>query len=209
MNKITYPVLLKKAGLMSQIMNTASFEAQSFQIQAVNLHISILKSGLQLRSAFSNLESLGAVDERIRRDKQKSRMVAVLQAHSQLKSHMAKLEELIDQKIRKADGAEREQVDDLSVDLLGLESGGPFQSILESEMVYDTLSRHFVLHAEALNNHSKRIENSLTQADWKATLVSSDSIEKILEAGGKLLKIELKAVAFKSALENLEQETLE
>ena len=63
MNKITYPVLLKKAGLMSQIMNTASFEAQSFQIQAVNLHISILKSGLQLRSAFSNLESLGAVDE--------------------------------------------------------------------------------------------------------------------------------------------------
>ena len=210
-DKITYAVLMKKTGLMMQIMKSCNFETGSLEIDAVNLHILILKSGLQLRTAFSALASLGeSVDERIRRDKQKSRMVGALQAHALLKSHMVKLEDMIDRHIRKADSAQRELLQDLTVDLLGLESGSAFQHMLEHDLLYDTMSRHFVVHGESLHNMCKKIEKGLENVtkenNWKATLVSADPIEKVLEAGSKLLKMELKAVPFKTTLETLEQE---
>ncbi len=214
-NEMTYNQLVKKTGLMNMVRALAGYGECTIEAQAVLNHSTILKAGLSFRNAANNLESLGPVDERVRRDKQKSRLSSVLQGHAQLISHRSKQADLAKraEELNSNDEGVK-MVDFVSMDLIGLDSSGAFGDLLESDMIYDTLSRHLHVSKEALMTPSKTLIKAIepvsgTTNDWRATLVSSDPIEKVLElAAEKLLKVDLKGAALKGAVETLEQDPL-
>ena len=213
-NEITYTALVKKAGLMAMISRLAGYQENCTENQAVLLHSGILKFGLSFKNAVQHLSSLGSVDDRVQRDKQKARAFAVLQTHASLSAQIAKLQDLrasVQQRETDAEPHNIKIFDDLCLDLLNLDSGGAFEGLMESDLIYDTLARHFHVHKESVRSLAGRIEKSLRcvtgDQDWKSTLVSSDPIEHVLEtAAEKLIKLELKGGALKNAIEELDQE---
>lgn len=214
-NEMTYTQLVKKTGLMNMVRALAAYGESTLEAQAVSNHSAILKAGLSFKNASNNLESLGSVDERVRRDKQKGRLSAVLQSHAQLISLRNKQAELASRAEELNNNDEGlKMVDFVSMDLIGLDSFGAFGDLVESEMIYDTLSRHLHVSKEALMNSFKTLSKSIEPVsgptnDWRATLVSSDPIEKVLElAAEKLLKMDLKGSSLKAAVEALEQDAL-
>eukprot|EP00435_Cladocopium_sp_Y103_P052701 s399_g16.t1 len=187
--EMTQAQILKKTGLLSMVANLAGVDANTVDGKCHSLHIQIIKSGQSLKNAIFNLESLGEIEERVRRDKQKIRMTAVLQSHAQLSAHKRAFEQL------QAEQAESD-ADDTSKQLFALDSIGAFAKLFELDMIYDTMARHFVVHGEVLTNACDKIEKGISKVsgdnNWKKTLVSTDPIERVLEAAACILKIDLK-----------------
>ena len=202
---MTQAQILKKTGLLSMIASLAGIDAATVDGKCRTLHIQVIKSGQSLKNALFNLEALGEIDERVRRDKQKVRMTAVLQSHAQLSAHKSELEKL-------QAGQLESDADDTSKQLFALDTTGAFEKFLELDGIYDTMARHFVVHGEVLHCACEKIEKGISKVsgenNWKKTLVSTDPIERVLEAAACILQVDLKGVAFKSVLEGLEQDGL-
>ena len=200
---------MKKTGLVGMIGNLLGYKEDSIESQSVRHHCVVLKYGLSFRNAVSKLCSLGAVDERVRRDKSKARMVEVLQTHSQVCEQVRKFEKLREDTLKTVHD---NGLDDTTLDLMALDPVGAFQGLLEDDRIYDTMARHLVIHGESVNQTCEKIEKGVKGImganSWKKTLLSADAIEKVLEvAGDTLVKAELKGVNFLNLIEGLQTET--
>ena len=216
---LTSQQILRKTGLMNTICNMAypssDASTKNDHMQCVQLHSQILKLGISLKNALDNLESLGTtIEERVRKDKQKARVTAAMQAHSQFSQHVAKLEKFkTDSEVLSAaktltdQGTESEEAQHVQALFLDVDSAAAFQKVVESEMVFDTVSRHVVTHNESIHLMVVTLEKAISKVtgehSWKRGLVSSDPIESVLDLGASsLLKMDMKGASFKSFLDD-------
>ena len=68
---MTQAQILKKTGLLTMIANLAGIGVETVDGKFHSLHIHIIKSGQSLKNALFNLEALGEIEERVRRDKKR------------------------------------------------------------------------------------------------------------------------------------------
>ena len=224
MDRITYPQLLKKSGLMNQICNLAypltGDEKTNEFLQCIQHKASILKLGISLKNSMDNLESLGSnVDERVRKDKQKSRIFGVITAYTQYSESVRKFEVFKSETLASllpTSGTSDEVAEAESTQLIhdfftGLKPEGAFESLLEAPLTYDTLSRHLISHQEAQDSLSKKLENTMITVtgdnNWKKSLGEDTAIEEVLNIGANtLLKMDCKGAALKTLLDDVQKE---
>lgn len=80
LSKMPFAEIMKKSGLLEALGSIAFPDKDCHQRQCISLHLSVLKTGLSFHLSITTLEALGPdVAERVRKDKQKSRISNVLQ----------------------------------------------------------------------------------------------------------------------------------
>ena len=200
---------------MTNLCKLAYHDSETEIAKLVQFHTGLLKSGVSLKNSLDNLENLGmAVDDRVRKDKNKARLVAFVNAQNhfmslnseftEFKTKSQFLKDLVVQ-----DKSERE---DVIYDLfLSIDAGQAFTEFSEPDLVYDVLARHLVNHDNNLKalqeKTTKGIQKVTGEHCWHKDLGSDAPIEKVLESGADaLLKLDLKGAVFKAMLEDFAKE---
>ena len=196
---LTPQLLIKKIGLLNTLAGWGLENSPSL-MEIHQMHVAILKAGNTLKNSIAALESLGDVDARIDKDKNKVRMSAVLAAHTSLAKHIAKLEEKRqslsdDPAMLPSPGAEAGDIG-YAADLESVQSSMPFMNMMEHEAIYDTLSRHLVCHGEALWQATQKAKALCAKvSDWKNNFTAETEIQEVLAKGATtLLKMELRGL---------------
>lgn len=143
---------------------------------------------MAFKSALAQLESLGDVEERIRKDKQRARMTSVLNARKQfmqvsnsLGSFVKDQKEGDDDLVQWSAGEAAELVgptSEVSLDLCEMDSTSLFTSLLESSILFDTLYAVSPLDSadRVLGAPRQQGGESLGQRDQRAVVESCPGI---------------------------------
>ena len=226
---MTPQLLIKRTGLLNQICSIGFGADGGLHADIISSHFSILKAGNSLRMTILALESLGRdADQRVRKDKQKAKIVAAINAHSTFCNLANKYQQYVSDKYPQleleqgnlvplpapeepASGAANEEkptqnsqkgtlccqcsFNESAMDLLQVDSASPFNDLVESKELYDTLSRHLVMHSQNLDNFSKQLSASISKVsgenNWKVSLPHDAELKDVLQKGAAtLLKME-------------------
>ena len=204
-SSLTTASLIKKSGLITQLCKMALPGDKSPEHQLAQSHIAIIRAGSSLRLAINALESLGDVEQRARKDKQKSKLSGLLASHTAFCDLVTKLEEAknaSDDLHATADVSswDQETKDAASWmwDAHHIDSPSPFHIYVENFTVYDTVSRHLVILTEALFQHDSKVKKVMSgitgEKSWKNTVTADTELEDVIKASAGILKLDLRGV---------------